>query len=304
MHMMKEVHCCTKRFRVICLLLYLLPASLVQSSAWEDRSLPDVDELVEKIRDNLHSDRFLLRKYIYSETQEVIELDKKGRAKKTRIRIYEIFPSIVDELTYRRLISKDGEPLKEKELRKQDRKYEKRVRKYAEKAKNNGLPFDSEFEASEEELLRREEKAVDEVFRLYRFESQGREQLDGHATVVVDFIPRPEFKTEIKEVKLLKKIKGRAWISEDDYQSVRIDAETMKNLKFGLGLIAKLNKGARMVFRRRKINDEIWLPAEASFSGTGRVLVFKGFRFQAKSEYFGYKKFSVNSRVSFLTVDD
>ena len=275
---------------VTCLLL--LPALLGQGTAPEEPPLPEVDELVEKVRDNLRSDRFLLRNYVFNEAQEVIELDKKERPKKTRTRVYEIFPSTVDELTYRRLISKDGEPLKEKELRKQDRKY-------AKKAREKGVWAQSEIEASEEEALRREEKAVEEMFRLYDFEIRGRENLDGHSTVAVDFAPRPRFKPRVKEVKVLKKIRGRAWISEDDYQLVRIEAKTIKSLKFGGGLIAKLNEGARMVFQRRKINEEIWLPAEATFYGRGRVLLFKGFRFLARSKYSGYREFSVTSRVSF-----
>ena len=79
----------------------------------------------------------------------------------------------------------------------------------------------------------------------------------------------------------------------------RVEAQTPKSLKFGLGVIARLSKGAHLTFQRRKVNDEIWLPAEAFFQGTGRVLVFKGFRFQARSEYSDYKKFSVDSSVSF-----
>ena len=295
---MKKPYRCANWFGVTFLFL-LLPTLLGQRAAREEYPLPEVDVLLKKVRDNLHSDRFLLRNYIYTETLEVIELDKKGQQKKTRTSIYEIFPSTVDDLTYRRLISKNGKPLKEKELRKQDRKYDKKVRKYAERAKDEHRSDQSEFEASEQAAIRREKKILDEVFRLYDFEIQGREYLDGRPTIVVDFTPRPEFKTQIKEVKFLKKIKGRAWISEEDYQTVRIEAETIKNLKFGLGLIAKLNKGAQITVQRRKINDEIWLPEEASFYGTGRILLFKGFRFQTKSKYSGYRKYSVTSRVSF-----
>ena len=295
---MKKTNRCANWFGVTCLFL-LFPALLGQRAAREEYPLPEVDLLLEKIRENLHSDRFLLRSYIYTETLEVIELDKKGQQKKTRTSIYEIFPSTVDDLTYRRLIFKDGKPLKEKELRKQDRKYDKKVRKHAERTKDKRLSAQSEFEVSEEEAIRREERVLNEVFRLYEFEIRGREYLDGHLTIVVDFTPRPEFKTQIKEVKFLKKIKGRAWISQEDYQTARIEAETIKSLKFGLGLIAKLNKGAQMTVQRRKINDEVWLPEEASFYGTGRILLFKRFRFQTKRKYSGYKKFSVTSRVSF-----
>lgn len=168
--------------RLVAYSFLLLPALLGQGVAREGPALPELNELLKKVRDNLHSDRFLLRSYVFNETQEVVELDRKGRPKKTRTRVYEIFPSTVDELTYRRLISKDGELLEEKQLRKQDQEYNKKVSKYAKKAKAKDLLAKSEFEASEEEALRREEKVIHELFRLYHFEIRGREYLDGYST--------------------------------------------------------------------------------------------------------------------------
>ncbi len=261
--------------------------------------LPSVEEVLDKVRSNLRSDRYLLRNYTFNETLEIVDLGKKGNPKKTQTMVYEVFPSTAEEITYRRLVSKNGKQVEEAKLRKQDKEHAEHLRKFAKKARKRGVSVQSELEAGEEEALRKEERALHEVFRLYEFTIQGREFLGGHQTLVVAFTPRPEFKVTIKDVKPLKKISGRAWISEDDYQLVRIEAETLGTIRFGLGIIAKLNKGARMAFQRRKINDEIWLPAEAHFQGTGRILVFRGFRFQARSEYSDYKKFSVGSSVTF-----
>ncbi len=248
---------------------------------------------------NLRSDRYILRNYTYNEAREILQLDKKGRSGKTETRVFEIFPSVADEITYRRLVAKDGKPVAESKLKKQDEKHAERVRKYARKARKRGVSVQSELDASEEEALRKEELALDQILQLYEFIIRGRECIEGHQTLIVDFAPRPSFKVTMRDVKPLKKISGRAWISEQDYQLVRIEAETLAKLKFGLGVIARLNKGARMTFRRRKVNDEVWLPAEAFFQGSGRILVFKGFRFQVRSEYFDYKKFSVASSVAF-----
>ena len=248
---------------------------------------------------NLHSDRFLLRQYTYNETQEVIELNKQGESQKTSVRSYEVFPSTVEELIYRRLISKDGKPVEQKELRKQDKKYNKRVQKYAKKGRKRGLQAGSEYGAGEAEALREEKQLIEEMLRLYRFEIQGREVLEGYSTLIVRFTPRPGFKSKLKDIKILRKVQGRVWVSEQDYQPVKVEAETLESLKFGWGIVAKLNKGAQMVFQRHKVNDEIWLPARASFRGSGRMLLFKGFRFQANSQYADYKKFTVASKVSF-----
>ena len=293
-----------RRYRVshilgVGFLLSLFLPCFAEACGEDEKPLPGIDELLEKIRGNLRSDRYVLRNYTYNENQEIVELDKKGQPRKTQTRVFEIFPSTADEITYRKLVSKDGKPVVETRLRKQDQAHAERVRKYARKAQKRGGSVQSELEASEGEALRKQERALDEVFQLYEFTIRGRESVEGHQTLIVDFTPRPNFKVTMKDVKPLKKISGRAWISEDDYQLVRIEAETLKSLKFGLGVIARLNKGAHLTFRRRKVNDEVWLPAEAFFQGTGRILVFKGFRFQARSEYSDYKKFSVGSSVSF-----
>jgi hypothetical protein len=46
---------------------------------------------------------------------------------------------------------------------------------------------------------------------------------------------------------------------------------------------------------RRKVNDEIWLPAEARFTGAAKVLLLFGGRVDAIFEYGNYKKFSVST---------
>ena len=69
----------------------------------------------------------------------------------------------------------------------------------------------------------------------------------------------------------MRHFKVQAWISESDYELVKLDAEAIDTLSFGLGVLARLHKGARLSFLRRKINGEVWLPAVASYSGSARV---------------------------------
>ena len=66
-----------------------------------------------------------------------------------------------------------------------------------------------------------------------------------------------------------------------------------------MGILARLNKGARLTFQRDRINKEVWLPASAHFSGNARILVFKGLKIDVTSEYSDYKKFTVESSVTY-----
>jgi hypothetical protein len=73
----------------------------------------------------------------------------------------------------------------------------------------------------------------------------------------------------------------------------------MDNLSFGMGVLARLNKGATMIFERQKINNEIWLPAEAHFTGSARLFLFKGMRIDETDAYSDYRKFTVETRVKY-----
>ena len=275
--------------------VFLLCFSVLGFLEASSDSLPHIEEILEKVRENLRSDRYLLRNYTYNESQEILEMSKKGDLKNIRTMIYEIFPSAAEEITYRRLVSKNGNPVSKDKLLKQDRKHKKHVQKYAQKAQKRGLSVQSVLEMAEEEALYQEEQALNEMFLLYQFKVQGSDFLEGNPTLIVTFTPRPDFKVKTKHLKPLKKICGRVWINQNNYQLVRIEAKTLSNLHLGWGIISKLNKGANMSFQRRKVNDEIWLPAESFFQGTGRILIFKGFRFEVRTKYSQYKKFSVGT---------
>ena len=91
----------------------------------------------------------------------------------------------------------------------------------------------------------------------------------------------------------------KAWIHEADHELVRLEAKAIDNLAFGLGVLARIHKGAEFSFLRRKINDEVWLPAVAKYSGSARVGLLWTLRRTGSSEYSGYRKYSVDTSSSF-----
>ena len=289
------------RVQAIVLCLFL-PSSFVPVLCQEsvaDPGLPDPESFIQEVKKNIVSDRLLLRQYMYKETETARELNKEGEVKKTEVKVFEVFPSWDEKYTYRRLVSKNGEPVSQKDLEKQDRKHRKKLEKRARKLTKKGASEQEIELAVEEEQRRKEKEVLDEVFRLYVVKPLRREQIDGFSTILFEFYPRPEYKAKTKELKFLKKIRGRAWICDDDYQMIRVEAETIGTISFGLWILVRLHKGAKLTFQRQRINDEIWLPSIAHFAGKGRILLLKGFRFEGTSEYSDYQKFTVQSSISF-----
>jgi hypothetical protein len=77
----------------------------------ESRPLPELNDFLDRIKDNLKSDRLLLCQCAYTMKSSTRYLDKQGRVKKIENRENEVYPSLDVDMAYERLISKDGRPL-------------------------------------------------------------------------------------------------------------------------------------------------------------------------------------------------
>jgi hypothetical protein len=139
------------------------------------------------------------------------------------------------------------------------------------------------------DATRRENEAIDEAFRIYDFRMIGRDRVDGYDAIHFTFSPAPGVTPRTSEGKLLQKFSGRAWIAERDHQLIRFEAESIDDVSMGLGLLARLYKGSRVVFQRRQLSDGVWLPSEFRYSGGGRVLLVKKLRIEGIREYLDYQ---------------
>jgi hypothetical protein len=269
--------------------LFAAPLPVFAQAEQTDRPVPEIHAFLEEVRKHFHSDDYLLEQYTFTERRTERRFDAKGRVKQEKHEVYEVYPSAASRHTYRRLVQRDGHPVSTEELAKQDRKHEKRVARSLEA----GEAAEARRRERKAESERREREVVDEIFHVYDVAIVGRETIEGRPTLLVTFQPRTEVKPTSRRGRIFQKFSGRAWVDEEDYQVVRAEAELKHNLSFGLGVLARLHEGATASFRRRKVNGEVWLPAEASFRGSAHVLLVKGVRIDSRSEYSDYKKFNV-----------
>lgn len=256
-------------------------------AAPDERPLPALAPFLADVRAHIHSDEFLLDQYTFTEKHVERQLDSKGRVSKVKTETFEVYPSLEPGHTYRRLVEKDGKTLTASELAQEDSKHEKKIAEIS----------SPEAQAKRAEKLaesrRREASAIQQLFEVYDISIAGRDAIDGRSAIVLDFRPKPRVEPAGRAGKILKTFAGRAWVDEEDRQLVRVDAELVDTLSFGMGILARFHKGSRASMVRRKINGEIWLPAEARFAGSARVLLVKGIRMEATSEYSDYRKFQV-----------
>ena len=259
------------------------------------KPMPDTRAFLEEVRRNLASDETLLENYTFNEEYVERRLDSGGGLKKVKQELFQVYPSVEPGKVYRRLVAVDGRKLSEEELAEQDKKHEAKSER---RLSRHAGEDEEERRARLEGDTEKERDVVDEVFRMDDIRIAGRELVDGRPTIVVTFTPRPDYKPVTKGAKVIQKLDGRAWIDEEDKQLVRLEGRLLENVGVGPAKLARLQKGATAWFQRRKVNDEIWLPSEARFTGAAKVFLVFGGRMELQSRYSDYKKFSVGTEES------
>ena len=265
----------------------------------QDRPLPDQNTFLKETRKHLQRDSSVQRSYTYVETRREVKLDKDGRIAEQSIKVFESYPGLPGQPRWERLISENGRPLSAKELAEQDSDRAKKANAMARRLETEPSKEQARQERDWQKLRDERDEAVGDIYTVFEIKMVGRERIEGHDTIEFSLTPRPDSKPKTREGGLMKHFSVRAWISETDHELVRLEADAMDNLSLGFGVLARLHKGARFSFLRRKINGEVWLPAVVDYNGSARVGLLWTLRRTGSSEYSGYKKFSVDTSSSF-----
>jgi hypothetical protein len=257
--------------------------------------LPDLAQLIKDVRAGLRTDEQLLRQYTFKERRRDVNVSRLGKVQLGPWREFEVYPSEVPGETYKRLISVNGVPLAAAELERRDAAHRKRVLDQMEQIRVETPAQRDKRLAKRARELREEQDVIDDVFAVYQIALVGREVRDGQSTLVATLTPRKNARTKSDAGKFLKKVRGRAWISESDRQVIRTELEAVEDVTFGLGLLARMHKGSTIMFRRTRVNGEIWLPAEAQYKVVGKTLVFRKFGLESTTVFSDYRKFGVST---------
>jgi hypothetical protein len=263
----------------------------------QERPLPDYAPFAEQVKKHLATDEERQSGYMFVERRSQQKVDAAGRATSRSVKVFEIYPGLPGEERYRRLIEEDGRPIEPDQLARQDRDREKHVETYA-----RAQASPSERQKAEREnakASRRYSAAIDDLFRIYDIRLVKRESIGGHETIFATLDPKPNVAAQTDDGKIMRNFKARAWVSESDYELVRVEVEAIRDLSFGLGLLARVHKGTVATFERRKVNDEVWLPSMVTWTASGRLLLLRRLRLQGTSEFSGYRKFMVDTSTTY-----
>ena len=278
--------------------LVVLVAFLAAPAA-QERPLPEYDAFAAQVKKHLATDEERQSGYMFVERRTEERLDGSGRSTRESVKVFEVYPGLPGEDRYRRLIEEDGKPVPPVKLAEKDRDRQKEVEAYA---RRMSAPTGRQKETQHlQKERRRYESAVDDVFRVYDIQMVRRELVDGHETILATLMPKRGVQPQTDDGKIMRHFKARAWISESDYELVRVEIEALDDLSFGMGLLARVHKGTTASYQRRKVNDEVWLPAQVTWTASARVLLLRRLRLRGIADFSGYRKFTVDTSTTYTT---
>ena len=271
----------------------IVAALLVAAPVAQERPLPDFNTFAAEVKKHLATDEERQSGYVFNERRLEHKVNAAGRVTDESVKVYEVYPGLPGEERYRRLIEEDGRPIPADRLARQDTDRRKKAEEYARK---QAVASERQKEAREQDKARQEySAAVEDIFRIYDIQMVRREPIEGLDTILATLTPKPGARPQTDDGRIMRHFKARAWISESDYELVRVEIEAIDNLSFGLGLLARVHKGTVATYQRRKVNGETWLPLKVTWTASGRLLLLRRLRLRGVSEFSNYRRYSVDT---------
>ncbi|HLJ50629.1 MAG TPA: hypothetical protein VKU01_31665 [Bryobacteraceae bacterium] len=231
-----------------------------------------------------------MKHYTWTAFQTEKSLDSQGAVKSEKTEKWETV--VLYGRPFRRMLERDGKPLTAEqqaaEQKKLDEKTAKLERETPDERASRVAKEDKERE-KDREFLR-------EIPDMFDFKIEREDQVDGHPVWVIAATPKSDYKPKHSDAKPLLKIKGTIWIDKAELQWVRLDAETIDTISFGL-FLARLSTGSTLHFEQMRVNDEVWLPKYEMVHGSARLGLVKKFSMEQTLTWSGYKKFQVDSKI-------
>ena len=245
----------------------------------------DPKEIVRRATEVDHHNFERAQKYTCTQREVIKHLDKHGNVKSTEIKTFDI--NFYFGEFYARLVQQDDKPLSEKEQKKEDEKLEKFLAKRRSESEE-----DRQKRAEKQRKEREEGRAfVRDVQNAYDFRLAGDERVSGEDAWVIEATPRKDFKPTQPHADMLKKIKGKMWIEKKDYNWVKVEAEAIDTISFGLFLF-RIHSGSRFSLETTHVNNEFWGLHRLIINGSARIALLKNEIAEQVDEFSNYKKFS------------
>lgn len=229
--------------------------------------------------------------YTYEVKNTEVSYDGGGRVKKSETTVEEVLQ--IDGTRYRRKIEVNGKALSAAEARKEQDKLDREMaRRKAESPGQREKRIGSEKKRQQEFRVLRED-----VGRAFDFRLIGEEPIQGVKCWKVNAEPKRagfQGKSDLGK-RVLPKMHGTLWISQANYEWLRVEAEALDTIRFGW-VLASLAKGSTFKMEQGRVAGDLWHPRRMEVRLQARGLVMK-FNVGGEIEFRNFRKFATETRM-------
>jgi hypothetical protein len=254
------------------------------SSTFPQDRTPRLDEvraLADRAISNQHQDDAAINDYERIERHVVRTSATNDRI--TEDKTYRVVPTGSGSLKL--LIKDGGKPVSRDEYLRQLHVWEQVL----EIAVN---PNDPREKADQEKWKKRtkdREELVDAARHAYSATWLGRETPDGRVSAKLLLEPNPQFQPRTRSAEILTHARATIWIDEASGQLARGNAEIIKDISIGGGIIAKIYRGGRFDMEQAEVAPGLWFPIRYQYDFVGRKFLF-GFELHEYTEINHYRR--------------
>jgi len=281
----------------------LLPASglfLSPGASAQNGPLPDGATFYRAVRENLARAERASHLYTYTERRTDLHTNPFGRLGTEGTSLFEVYPSPVRQLVYRRLVARNGMPEDAMELARRDEEYRARVSEVLRARDDRSVEDERRAQDEAARARERRERAINDVIDALAFTLKERTVYNGVPAIVITFSPRADARPSTRQGRTAQKFAGTIWVDERAAEVMHLEATSVADITYGLGIVARLGEGTEARVTRRPIGDGLWMPTSLTLSGSGRAVLFRRLVVDFSIEWFDYRRLPDDLLAPFL----
>lgn len=116
---------------------------------------------------------------------------------------------------------------------------------------------------------------VDTAFDAYTMTWLERDLLNGRIIEKLHFEPNPRYVQQGNMADWLVHARANLWIDAQAAQVVRVEAEIIRDISIGAGILGKVYKGGHFILEQAEAAPGIWEPTSYEYDLAGRKFLFR-----------------------------
>ncbi len=268
------------RLRTKLILASSLGAGVLALAAAHDTSTPAVAEIIRRSVVTNTNDWKSQPEFAYQEIDLKSKVDSAGSVHAQQSKSYEVL--MIDGSPYHRLIAINNTPLSPAQAAQENAKLERETLRRQHETPEQRRARIGKYQNSraEEHLL------MQQMAEAFDFKLVGEETLEGVECYVLDASPRPDYQPPVARARVLTGMRGRLWIEKSEYHWVKVEAEVISPVEFGL-FVAQVKPGTKFELDQAPVGN-VWLPKSFTESVNASVLGLYGYRTREEEHFSDY----------------